>query len=351
MYDNKLTMYHYASLAGKEVELEVVRSLVENNNTLTFDGSNAMTYIGPRVLSRYYRLQLIGIPSDTILNPIQRDYIARVTLDFLRDNSDTVPNTVEVISQDFSRRELLRDGRQLQAGLVTAESYIYGLGDDAQAFYEPIEAAFRSNEERYRTLLIREQYRPGSINDGEDFGAAFKDLLRISVKTNETVSGSTTTASADNTDTTGVIVCSILIALSMLWLIYRVIRDFFMEQDGHGIKKEKVGERKDQGKAEGGGNYLYGARDEGDRANQQKPQGARQNGPPGKKKKKPPAGQPPLNAGSGHSGGGKPPPKKRPPGARPNSKSPTRPNNNNGPDSRKKPVKKKRPPNPNAQVV
>jgi len=364
VYDSKLTMVHYASLAGKEVELEVIRSIVESNNTVTFSGTSTMTYIGPRVLSRYYRLQLVGTPKGAILNPIQRDYIATVTMDFLSSFSETVPNTVEVISQDFSRRmiELRGSGRQLQdVGVVTAEAYIYGLGDDPQAFYEPIESAFKTNEAEYRTHLQREQYRPSAINDGDDFGAAFKDVLRISVNTNETVVDTATASSGDDTDSTAVVIWSLLIAASVIFLIYRCVKDFLMEQDGHRIKKESVSEhRRKQAEAEEGGqqkptNYLYGARD-GDKANGKKKNPNGKGGPPGNgKKKKRPQGGPnskqSINSDSGHSGGQRP---NRPPGAGP---PPNRGRPGSGPQQnrrpgasppqkpRKKPVKKKRPPN------
>lgn len=348
VYDSTLTMMHYASLAGKEVELEVIRSIVESNNTLTFSGTSTMTYIGPRVLSRYYRLQLVGTPSGTILNPIQRDYIAAVTLDFLNSFSEKVPNTVEVISQDFSRRMTeIRGGRQLQVGVVTAETYIYGIGDDLQAFYEPIEAAFTDNEEAYRTKLQQEQNRPGPINDGEDFGATFKDLLRISVKTNETVTD-TASSSGDEENTTAVIIWSILIAFSILFLIYRLVKDFLMQKDGHRIKKQKVSDRKvkNQEEAEGESgqkpaNYLYGGRDAAKKPNSNRKGASGQ----GKKKKRPPGGpnsKQSLNADSGHSGG------KRPPNRRPGASPPPSNRKNPGADPRKKPVKKKkkRPPRP-----
>lgn len=237
VYDNRLTIVHYASLPGKEVELEVVRSLMESNNKLAFSEGSEMTYIGPRILSRFYRLHLVGTPTGTILNPILRDYIATVTMDFLRSSSENVPHLMEVTGQELSRRlkdTELRGGRQLELGLVIAESYMYGLGDDTQSFFGTIESAFQNKEEAYRLKLQREQYRPSAINDGEDFGAIFKDLLRVHVRAKET---SNTAGSEDDIDTAGVVIWSIILTLSLLFLIYRVVKDYFMEQDGHGINK------------------------------------------------------------------------------------------------------------------
>jgi hypothetical protein len=286
VYDNTLSFTHYESLKSKEVELELIRSIEITNNTIAFDGQAEMIYIGPQVLSRYYRLELVGSPADTILNPLQRDYIGSVTFDFLDSFSDQKPSLVEVVGQDFSRRMKesdLRGGRQLQFGVITAESFVYGIGDDADAFFDAIEDAFRSNEQQYRSQLQKEQYRPGAINEDEDFGAVFKDLIRVSVKTNETSSGgSDDTTESD--DLTWIIVFSVVLGLSFLFLVYRICKDCFLVKDGEQIKGESLTERKERKekslaerkeRKESGGtveehngpsNYFYGWRNSDQRA-------------------------------------------------------------------------------------
>jgi hypothetical protein len=274
VYDNTLSFTHYESLKSKEVELGLIRSIENANNTIAFDGQAEMVYIGPQVLSRYYRLELVGTPADTILNPLQRDYIGSVTFDFLDSFSDQKPSVVEVVGQKLSRRMQesdLRGGRQLQVGVTTAESIVYGIGDDADAFFDAIEDAFRSNEQQYRSQLRKEQYRPGAINEGEDFGAAFKDLIKVSVKTNETSSGGSDTIESD--DLTWVIVCSVVIGLSFLFLVYRVCKDCFLVKDGEQIKGQSLAERKerkDSGEIvkenNGPSNYFYGWRNSDQRA-------------------------------------------------------------------------------------
>jgi hypothetical protein len=190
----------------------------------------------------------VGSPADTILNPLQRDYIGSVTFDFLDSFSDQKPSLVEVVGQEFSRRMQdsdLRGGRQLQVGVITAESFVYGIGDDADAFFDAIEDAFRSNEQQYRSQLQKEQYRPGAINEDEDFGAVFKDLIRVSVKTNETSSGgSDDTTESD--DLTWIIVFSVVLGLSFLFLVYRICKDCFLVKDGEQIKGESLTERKER---------------------------------------------------------------------------------------------------------
>jgi hypothetical protein len=286
VYDNTLSFTHYESLKSKEVELELIRSIEITNNTIAFDGQAEMIYIGPQVLSRYYRLELVGSPADTILNPLQRDYIGSVTFDFLDSFSDQKPSLVEVVGQEFSRRMQdsdLRGGRQLQVGVITAESFVYGIGDDADAFFDAIEDAFRSNEQQYRSQLQKEQYRPGAINEDEDFGAVFKDLIRVSVKTNETSSGgSDDTTESD--DLTWIIVFSVVLGLSFLFLVYRICKDCFLVKDGEQIKGESLTERKERKekslaerkeRKESGGtveehngpsNYFYGWRNSDQRA-------------------------------------------------------------------------------------
>jgi hypothetical protein len=277
VYDNTVSFTHYDSLKSKEVELELIRSIESTNNTIAFDGQAEMVYIGPQVLSRYYRLELVGTPADAILNPLQRDYIGSVTFDFLESFSDQKPSLVDVVGQEVSRRMQesdLRGGRQLQLGVITAESFVYGIGDDADAFFDAIEDAFRSNEQQYRSQLQNEQYRPGAINEDEDYGATFKDLIRVSVKTNGTSSGgSDDTTESDNQ--TWVIVFAVVIGLSFLFLVYRICKDCFLVKDGAQIKGQTLAERKER-KESGGieeehnpngpSNYFYGWRNSDQRA-------------------------------------------------------------------------------------
>lgn len=294
-------MTHYESLSSDEVELEVIRGFERNNNSSPFDGQSKMVYIGPPVVSRYYRLELVGPPADTILKFLQREYIGSVTLDFLDSFSDEKPKLVDVVSQDFSRRlreSDLRGARQLQVGVITAEAFVYGIADDSDAFFDAVEDAFRSNEQAYRTHLQTEQLRPSEINEGDDLGAIFEDVIRVSVKTNETSSGD-----VEAEDNTWIIICSVGIGLSFLFLVYRLCKDFCLVKDGEQIKRGQSLSARKESKTSSGmveasngpSNYFYGWRNNGERAKEAPNDGSNRSA-----KKKIPGGSSPR-PGSGKS--------------------------------------------------
>eukprot|EP00980_Cylindrotheca_fusiformis_P026645 scaffold16771_cov99-Cylindrotheca_fusiformis.AAC.2 len=272
VFDNTLSFSHYQSLSSKDVQLEVIRSIGDTNDAVSFNGQSKMIYIGPKAVSRYYKMELVGITAGTILNPLQRDYIGSVTLDFLDTYSDEKPNAVDVVGQDLSRRMQesdLRGGRQLQVGVVTAESFIYGITDDPTAFFDAIEEAFRARAKDYRTQLEVEQYRPGPINAEGDFGSVFTNLIKVSVKTNETSSGGS--SAGETEDNTWLIICSVGIALSLLFLMYRFCKDCLLVKDGAKIdKSQTLSARKESMEIDEDpnrpSNYYYGWRNSDKRA-------------------------------------------------------------------------------------
>jgi hypothetical protein len=258
LYDGQISFKHYKSLSSKDLELELITSLIERDGTKSDDVE--LFYIGDQVLSQDYDIILTGVPDGTILNPIQREYIESVTFDFLESVADVVVYRVEVVGQKLERRNrrnnrrqlyLRGGGRHLQStGVVQVESTIYGVGDDAESYFDEIEKAFSVDGLQYTEALNKEQYLPGAINDGQDFGEVFADLFQARVSraysSNET---RTTGGDTDVEDTTNksnqiqIIVFSLVLGLSFLFLIYRCCKDCLLVENGKEIKTQKLSEK------------------------------------------------------------------------------------------------------------
>ena len=253
LYENVLSFQHFQSLTSKEIHLELLQGLERRNNTITANANDVeMVYIGDQVLRRYYNFLILGVPSYTILNRLQRDYIGDVTYDFLDKFSAVEPYEVEILGQQFNRRTMenqLRGDRHLQVYSLKVDSYIYGIGRDANRFFDEIEDTFQSNQDEYVLQLQTAHTRPSLINgNGEDFGSIFNDILRISVSSNETVIEQTDDIPSDNS--VWVIICSCIFATSLLFLAYRLYFDFLSVKRDQKIKKgERLSQRVERKKS------------------------------------------------------------------------------------------------------
>jgi hypothetical protein len=183
----------------------------------------------------------------------------------LESFADVKVYRVEVIGQQLERRNRRYNRRQLNlrggggrhlqsTGAVTVESTIYGIGDDAESYFDEIDKAFSVGGLQYNEALIKEQYLPGAINDGQDFGGVFADLFRATVTrpySNETRAPDPATGVEDTTNNSKqiqIIVFSVVLALSFLYLIYRCSKDLLLVKDGTEIKTQKLSEKlEDQG--------------------------------------------------------------------------------------------------------
>jgi hypothetical protein len=238
-YSNTVTFEHYPTISSKEIELEFISSVTETNNgTLSFGDTNTtqLVYSGAPILKRYYGIQLVGVPSDTILNPIQQRYIGSVTTDFLETYSKQKPYLVDVIGQVLTveRRRLgaSKDDyhRQLQLGVVTLKSVVYGIGTSEDDFFEAIQKAISSENQKLKSHLQLDHNRPGPINEDKtdsDLGDIFNNLVRVSFTANVTRASSGTLGGTENSNTILVTLFSVLIVLSFFFLTYSIRRDYF----------------------------------------------------------------------------------------------------------------------------
>ena len=80
----------------------------------------------------------------------------------------------------------------------------------------------RKNQFHYKNQLQRLHTRPGPINEIGDLGSIYKDLVRVSVLSNET-NVETDNGSLFMYDSEfWVYVCSATLSLSFLFLVYRI---------------------------------------------------------------------------------------------------------------------------------
>jgi hypothetical protein len=269
LFDSDVVFGHYKSLEARDLELALLLQLNFLKGLGDLGNDINVTFIGDEVLQQQYDISISGVPAGTVLNPIQRDYLQGVTLDFLDAFSKSVPNRV-TIGQSTDKRRQLRSRwtiegngdsrphwrRSLEAGnVVKAGALIYGIGKDSDAFFKEIEKAFASNAKQYKDDVQQQQYLPGEINDEENFGAIFENITDVSVARSQasepTLPPAADTSSKDKLSSSQIqiIIFSILIAITFFWLVYRIMKDCVLVQDGWAVKKEKLSDKVERDKA------------------------------------------------------------------------------------------------------
>jgi hypothetical protein len=303
------TWSHYESISTKKLTLEVLLGLTdqkENVAALEQDGS-PLVYIGDQALQDVFELTLSGVPAGTLLNPIQRRYASGVTRHFLETNlvvpsaESSSGNTVyDVVVQQQTevatgrrrrqrrRRRMLRGSadyeeddedmelydsernmddvhfsnkdmdhhhpRNLQdstASLSTL-SVVYSVGDPNKAndFSKSIKTLFSKQQRVYTSALKLEQLRPGEINQGANLGAIFQGLIGVQMSGYIPPNVTDTNDDASDEDETDnsklwILIWSSVLAVSVVWLTYRVCKDYFLVAEEAFIhKREKLSERK-----------------------------------------------------------------------------------------------------------
>lgn len=100
-----------------------------------------------------------------------------------------------------------------------------------------------------------QQYLPGEVNDGKNFGAIFEDLSDVSVARSQasepTLPSTTSSSNKDKLDSSQIqiIVFSLLLAITFFWLVYRIMKDCVLVQDGWAVKKKKLSDKVERDKA------------------------------------------------------------------------------------------------------
>jgi hypothetical protein len=260
LFNGVLDFRHFQSVTPKEISFEVTRAFA-SMGTLRFEDYNfALVYAGDPILKAGYDILLEGVPDDVLLNPLQREYVEDVTMQFLELFSDVEPYQVNVFGQNIERRRNLRAvGRDLQStGVVSIQAGISGIGPDEKEYFDLIEEAFDKSGDMYRELLVKQQFRPSQINDEQDFGVLFANLAGVSV----IATGNTPSSSGGGSEPEGdgltktqiqIIIFSAVLALSVCLLCYRLSLDCFCVAGSDRAKTKKLtrNQAKDEAKREG----------------------------------------------------------------------------------------------------
>lgn len=245
-YFSQVLFDHYSSLHDHELILELLQD-VQFRDDLGADGSVDdinVVYTGDEVLEESYEVSVVGVPPETYLNPFQRDYLSEVIYDFLKETSGVLPYKVEVAQS--LRRNLVRK-RELQ-GQLTALATIVGIGDDADGFWKEIKSTFDKQKDELIHRIRQEQYLPGPINDGNDFGAIFRDISNIKIAPQRL--GNLGPAVGNGGDDgmskaqIQIISFSIAAVLAFLWLLYRFMRDCVLVEKGFKVENKKLSDVK-----------------------------------------------------------------------------------------------------------
>jgi hypothetical protein len=255
-YELSLYLRHYPTLSPKEVELGIYTALSSGQESqFRLESGFDVIYVGDKALVENFEIILTGLPQQTILSPIHRRYIEDVTFAFLERFAPVEPYQVEVSGQMiFDQRNLRRMGtydRESQStGIVKVEALIYGVGDDATTFFEAIEDTFTQNRDQYRLDLSKEQLRPSDINEFDDLGyTIFADLFSTSVSLRATTRAGSFSEALDggglSKEEIQIIVFSVVLGMSGIWLIYRIAIDFFFVKSSDRITQvKKLSEKK-----------------------------------------------------------------------------------------------------------
>ena len=247
IYTTQALFEHHASLDSRELILDLLLKLpFQDGYVLDFDGL-AITYTGVDALAKDFEISLTGLPSGTILSPIQRGYMADVVYNFIESSSAVVPHRVEV--SQTARRKLLRSRELQEEQELLTVATISGIGNDADDFQKDIDAAFQSENAQFLRELQRRQYLPGPINDGADLGAMFADVTDVSIwvrgETAPIVPG--TVGGGDSNGMSNrkiqLIAFSVGLGLAVLFLAYRLLKDCILVKRGFHVENKKLSEK------------------------------------------------------------------------------------------------------------
>lgn len=258
LYDSDVQLSHYQSLSDRELILEFMLKLNNRKGLGPLDNNINVVFTGDEVFEQQYDVTLSGVPFGTVLNPIQREYLEKVTYDFLDEFSDAQPHRVTVRQAVEGRRQLrgreeisgavgaFGQRRLQERGIVHSEAIVYGIGDDKKEFLKELDDAFLKNTDQYKEEVQKQQYLPGDINDRTNLGGIFSGLVGIKVKrigSDEAVLASSGEVPPDDKlDSTQIQIISFssAIGLATLWIIYRILKDCVWVQSGWEVKNEKL---------------------------------------------------------------------------------------------------------------
>jgi hypothetical protein len=112
-------------------------------------------YVGPRDVAATFGIVLGGIPQGEIMNAVQQEYFADVTVDFLSGSSGG-ERVLDLQIDD----QIDNDGSIQILGKLLGASY-----QPVAAFANGLESSFREGQEAYVQRLIFDRLRPNAINE------------------------------------------------------------------------------------------------------------------------------------------------------------------------------------------
>jgi hypothetical protein len=241
---------------------QLIESVVIQNDVETF-------YAGELVAMVEFLIALEGVPDGIPMNALQRRYFVRTTSTLLYSFSELPIYRVDVTDEVVSggdtsegRRRLTHglrgtSTRRLQAtGVSKVITTIHGGGSPSDLRSAILET-FVINNERYRLELSREQLRPGEINE-LDSGAWFGDIFKVSASIKPSNFGGGGGGREDSGSAnwfTPPAIC--LIALSIIWLAFRIYKDYVKDymSGGPAPSKEEMENLENEGQGPETGSY------------------------------------------------------------------------------------------------
>jgi hypothetical protein len=139
---------------------ELIYSLYQFADTITKVVAQEMSevnvmYVGPRDVAATFGIVLGGVPQGMIMNAVQQEYFADVTVDFLSTTS--AGDRVLDLQID---EQIDNDGSIQVLGKLLGASY-----KPAAAFANGLESSFREGQDAYVQRLILDRLRPNVINE------------------------------------------------------------------------------------------------------------------------------------------------------------------------------------------
>mmetsp|Transcript_31700 Transcript_31700/g.76933 ORF Transcript_31700/g.76933 Transcript_31700/m.76933 type:complete len:1366 (+) Transcript_31700:567-4664(+) len=240
-----ITFAHLDSLLPGTLQVEILSDSNRLIEATSAQFTTALEYVGDPMVSGVFKFTLEGVPDGEDMTESQKLYFERVTSDYLRETSDNSVYSVTVT--DFGRRQRQRqrqmsllpatylrgsvkEPRLLQpqaSGTVEIITDIVGTGTNGE-LRSNVVGGIGSNGDRYINELMIQQLRPAEItpSSGGSFfisiSGAFATVATSSIG-GISAGGSSSGGGSVNG---GVVICAVGLVLSLIYLFYRVYRDF-----------------------------------------------------------------------------------------------------------------------------
>jgi hypothetical protein len=253
-----VTLSHLSALQSGDLQLGILGGLDEIAKSVVQQSPVVLMQANDPIVPLEFMVTVVDVPSGVRMNPIQRRYFEKVTMELLKESAKQQIYAVSVRDEvDGNRRRILSSLRGKSERQTTGTTEILlqiTSAGDPKNIRQDILDVLGSND-ALRNELVGQQLRPGEINQ-QDFGSYFGAIDKVQIqikpadfvvepKVSSAVSFGGTTSSTGTTGTeffsVWTVVCFVLIIMSVLTILYRIYKDCFQASFQESSRNEKNG--------------------------------------------------------------------------------------------------------------